>query len=375
MAAPTVELDHPTGSELTGVVLSSGGVVIDIPKAKPRCTGALGWVEKQVRLWGIIREAGRRAEQVRHHQVAYANDGDSWYWPCVALGAPIKGMPLATVLLRIRYHHAPMGYGEDQNRLGSAVQKRVVESLLKRKQLAAVLTPDRSLEMYYLSATRPILERPHYIPEIAETIRPMNRQAARTTLGLRTDRRLIACFGALSDRKGIVDLIGALREDINLRGIGCFLMGSIDAPLASFLRAAPNRELLIRGQLWIREGPYTAPDRDAALSACDAVWLGYKGHPFSSAVLWEAAGSGLPVVGCDKGLIAWEILHNDIGEVVNVESAASVARGLRKVVSDDVDRSRWHSNCLQVGAMHTAERFGNGVVDDLEVQALKAASA
>ena len=147
-----------------------------------------------------------------------------------------------------------------------------------------------------------------------------------------------------------------------LEVVSAMLMGSVDAKLAAWLHSDALAGLIASGRVWIQDGIYDRKALATALSAADAVWLGYRDHFGSSSVLWEAAQAGLPVLGRHTGLIALEIRANDIGETVNTDDSAAVARALTRVLCDGEVRGRWSRNARQSGALHTPVAFGECVV-------------
>jgi glycosyltransferase involved in cell wall biosynthesis len=143
------------------------------------------------------------------------------------------------------------------------------------------------------------------------------------------------------------------------------LMGRADAKMAKWLGSAVPAELVAHGRLRVREGLYEAQALATALSAADGVWVGYAGHFGSSGVLWNAVLAELPVLGRDTGLIAWDIRANDIGLTVDIHDSRAVANALAELLTDETGRARWKCNALRVGPLHTADAFGNVVVNAL----------
>ena len=68
-------------------------------------------------------------------------------------------------------------------------------------------------------------------------------------------------------------------------------------------------------------------------SACDAVWLGYKGHYGMSGVLVQAYRFGKPVIATADGLIGWFCRDGTLGPVIDDLSPASIAAAIEKVLA------------------------------------------
>src|SRR5260370_16192863 len=66
-------------------------------------------------------------------------------------------------------------------------------------------------------------------------------------------------------------------------------------------------------------------------SACDAVWLGYKGHYGMSGVLVQAYRFGKPVIATADGLIGWFCQTGELGPVLDDLSPEAIARAIEEV--------------------------------------------
>ena len=366
LATPTAELHHPDGMDLKRVVESTGGKLVDIPCVGLRWTGVVGYVEGQLRRWALVREAGIRAGSAEEYDVTYVNDGNGWYVPCCVMGTPIKKVPMVTVITRVRHHHGLLSFGAAYRVRGGFLQRAVFERFLRRRLLKAVMTTDWPLAEHYSHDRNGCGRKVRYIPELGQSIRLTDRTEARKALGIGEEKRVIVCLGGSSDRKGVPELMAGLANRACPEFASAMLMGPVDAKLAAWLRSDVAAGLIAGGRVCIQDGVYDARGLATALSAADAVWLGYRNFFGSSSVLWEAAQAGLPVLGRHTGLIAWEIRANDIGETVNIDDPAAVARALTRVLCDEEARCRWRRNGRQSGALHTPSAFGECVVNALE---------
>jgi glycosyltransferase involved in cell wall biosynthesis len=365
LATPTLQLDHPVGMDLKRVVESTGGKLVNIPLVSPNWTGVLGYVERQLRQWVLVREAGRRAGRTEEYDVAYVNDGDGWYLPCCVMGTPIEKVPMVTVMLSVRYHHSSLTFGAAHRVRMGFLQTAAFERFLRCRLLKAVLTPDRPLAEHYSHDHKGSGRKVCYIPDLGSSVSLTDRTEARKALGIGEEKRVIVCYGGL-DRKGVPELMAGLANCACPEFVSVMLMGPVDAKLAAWLRSDVPAGLIGAGRVWIQDGVYDTQDLATALSAADGVWLGYRNHFGSSGILWEAAQAGLPVLGRHTGLIAWDIRANDIGETVNIDDSAAVARALTRVLCDEEARGRWSRNGRQSGALHTPAAFGECVADALE---------
>jgi glycosyltransferase involved in cell wall biosynthesis len=366
LATPIFQLDHPAGIDLKSVVASTGGELVDIPSVALKWTGLFGYLEGQFRRWALVREAEQRAGSARQHDVAYVDLGDGWYVPCCVLGMPLKKVPAVAMMLRLRYHHGLLAFGAAYRVRMASLQRVVFERFLRCRLLQAVLTPDRPLIEHCSLAWGKYKDKVQYVPDLGQSIALTDRIEARNAFGIGEGKRVIVCVGGINDRKGIRELIAGLANASCHESVMALLVGPVHPKLSIWLRSPVAAALIASKRLWIEDGIYDAPGLGRALSAADGVWLGYRDHMGSSSVLWEAVQAGIPILGCHSGLIAWEILSNDIGETVNIDDSRAVACALTRVLCDQEARERWRRNGRQNAALHTPSAFGESVADVLE---------
>jgi glycosyltransferase involved in cell wall biosynthesis len=234
---------------------------------------------------------------------------------------------------------------------------------LRRREVAAIATVDEPFADVASREAAPAWQKVHYVPDIAQQAQPVVRAEARATLGIDRGIFLVACVGGLTARKGVAPLISALGHQTCPSGVGALLVGKADAEIRSILRSDLARGLERSGRLWVRDAVYSDDLFRNALSAADVAWVGYRGHGLSSAALWEAVGAGVPVLGCAKGLVAYEIRRHGIGMTADVEDPAVIAQNLQRASTDKEAMARWRENETKVGSLHTPEQFGEAVAD------------
>lgn len=367
VAASASSYTHAMGIELCRLVDSSGGKLIHTPTLSLRFSGILGYVEGQFRRWAFVRAAGVSTRSDRRFDAAFVDQADGWLLPCCLLGPPIDDMPIITVMLRTRYHHSALKFGAQYRVKNASIQKFFISRFLRCRSVAVVATPDRAWAEYCAErGDNALRSKVRYVPDMGADIEPQVRSLGQSALGLDANRSWILCLGKLSDRKGILELLSALARTDCPESIGVLLMGAHDGGVARLPGADHAISLENQRRLVLRAGVYTKAEHSLALCAVSGVWVGYRDHAFSSGVLWEAAAAGVPVIGCSSGLIAYDIMSNDIGLTVDISDPVAVMRGLMQLTGDIDSRSRWRENALRVGAEHTSKGFGEGIVNLIE---------
>jgi glycosyltransferase involved in cell wall biosynthesis len=168
------------------------------------------------------------------------------------------------------------------------------------------------------------------------------------------DRRRLVTVGRLVERKGVADVIAALRDlpEAELvvaggpepAGLGSDPEARRLAGLARELGVADRVEL--RGRVGRRELPALLRSADALVAV---PWY----EPFGIAPL-EAMACGVPVVASAVGGQVDSVVHGVTGVHVPPRDPAALGRALRELVSDPARRARLGAG----GAQRARERYG-----------------
>jgi glycosyltransferase involved in cell wall biosynthesis len=151
---------------------------------------------------------------------------------------------------------------------------------------------------------------------------------ARERLGLDPDQRYLLVYGAITERKGIYELVHALTRLEHAPTL--IVAGEQDAGTRHFMR---NHVRSLTPAPLILDS-FIANDIERDLfSACDAVWLGYKGHYGMSGVLVQAYRFGKPVIATEDGLIGWFSRRCELGPILSDLSSASIGRAITETMT------------------------------------------
>lgn len=217
--------------------------------------------------------------------------------------------------------------------------------------MRGVFTPDVTLDRQARTKARPGSVPIVYLPEPAspppwsspnpidatERRHAMQREA-RAAFGIGDDRRVVLVFGVIGERKGVEQLLAATRTSSWPSDVDVLVVGAVSAGVRSRLGDVLERhaDSAHRSgcQWYVVDGHASSMQEHLAYAASDVVWVGYVGHPFSSAVMMRAAFERVPVVACDVGLIGKTAVEERLGWTVDVHDPTGVAR----VVSEAVRR-------------------------------------
>jgi glycosyltransferase involved in cell wall biosynthesis len=246
------------------------------------------------------------------------------------LGSPFGETPWLGITMRATFHHRAVGIEAPARPIVNAVKIRLFRRAVETQGLLTLLSIDPTLPAWSdraLSSKRtlsPARTRASiaYLADPYPDARTDDPTAARSRLGFGPERHLLV-YGSITERKGLFELVYALEQ--MARPPTLVVAGEQDAPTRMFLHAHVPR--LTPAPVIIDRFISNDMERDL-FSACDVVWLGYKGHAGMSGVLVQAYRFGKRVVATSEGLIGWFCAGGTLGPVLDDLSPAAIARGI-----------------------------------------------
>jgi glycosyltransferase involved in cell wall biosynthesis len=271
------------------------------------------------------------------------------------LGSPFEASPWMCIVMRQTFHHREMGVNVPPRPFVDFVKRRLFFLGLRRGNLSAVMTIDPTLAAWYADL-RSVGSRPAVL-YLADPFPEMGRvgsREAKARLGLR-DERTILVYGAITDRKGVKELLRAC-------------MARKEHPL---IVIAGQQSDDVRAFLAELDGParhgiavfdhFISPEMEADLfCACDAVWVGYKAHYGMSGVLVQAYRCGKTVLASAFGLIGWFTKHDRLGPVLEDLSIPTINAAIDEVFANGRTEGRAQRSERQgdeLLAQHTVSNF------------------
>jgi glycosyltransferase involved in cell wall biosynthesis len=214
----------------------------------------------------------------------------------------------------------------------AAVKKALVFRVLRNTYLRSLLTIDEPLADY-LCHRAGFSEKVVFLPQPAEFGNLPRSTDAKHRLGLRTTASLILAYGALSRRKGVVELLNALADPAFPPTVDVLIAGQVEPDLRDILERTWVATLRAQGRLRILDRFVGADEERILFAAADIVWLGYRGHYTPSGVLAQAASAGCPVIASEEGIIGWQTRRHGLGEVVSPENASQVIAAAKRLLN------------------------------------------
>jgi colanic acid biosynthesis glycosyl transferase WcaI len=283
--------------------------------------------------WWVMRRYLRQTGATAGHFLAL----DHLSLP-FALGLGAVGRPVGGILFRPSVHYASLG----PDRRSPAewlrdLRKSVLYRLmLLNRALSVVLTldpffPDYAADTYRGGHKVMALPDPAFTP-------PATSGAGPAGLLPPPDRKLLLLFGALSERKGILCLLEALRlmPADTAAGIAVVIAGRVAPEIRPAVRRALG--LLRRRQphLWLHLEDRWLEDVEVAglVQASDLVLAPYQRFVGSSGVLLWAAQARVPVLTQDYGLIARLVREHRLGVTADVTDPRVLAVAIARMVAE-----------------------------------------
>ena len=162
--------------------------------------------------------------------------------------------------------------------------------------------------------------------------------------------------GSLRKNKGVdvlLDAIGRL-ADSDLRFV---IAGRGDAGVEERVRAAAAANDRLTAEIgWV-----TPERKQELLVGCDLVVMPYTSFASQSAVLHDAYGAHVPVVGTEVGALGASIRADGTGRSVEPSDAVGLAEAISGLLGDPEEWARCSAASRRMGIERSPEAFGRGL--------------
>lgn len=188
----------------------------------------------------------------------------------------------------------------------------------------------------------------------------------RADLGVEADRQVFLLFGALTDRKGVRQLLQAIahlpQEDAQklcLVLIGeSNLIHELETLIALLTNQLPVQ--ILRHYEFVPEA-----DVSAYFQLADVVLAPYQRHVGMSGILLQAAAAGKPVLSSDYGLMG-ELVHRyKLGLTVDSTQPKAIASGLHYCLNHPLETLGDRDQMQHFAEQNSAERFAEVIFNQL----------
>jgi len=249
-----------------------------------------------------------------------------------ALGSPFGKTEWGGICMRPSFHYAHFDVIAPAPKL-ARIKQSLLLRLLRVRSLQMLFTIDELLEQYVAQRNSSLASRIRYVPDPAELVGSHTRASARQHLGIPFNARVILCYGAIDERKGLDVLVNALNLPGAPSDISLLVVGKQSQWAKCLLSSSTSKSLIEQCRLHVVDAFVDDELQQAVFVASDAVWLGYKAHYSMSGVLVLSTLARKPVIATREGLIGWHTRKNRLGVVIDVSCIETVIEALKTLSS------------------------------------------
>jgi len=292
--------------------------------------GIGGLVVRELRYWLLVRRWYRTYVHRVRPDVVFLPGADYCLHALGLLGSAFGGSPWVGIAMRPSFHYRGTGVVAPRPSLIN-VKKALFHRVLKDPHLRCLLTLDEPLADYLTSINVPVCKYA-LLPQPTNLANLPDPVLAKRWIGVAEERKLILVYGAITQRKGIFELVRALLQDDFPRNVDIIAAGQLSTEVADALASHNLGAQIAAGRLRFLNRVIPEVEERTLFAAADIVWLGYTGHYASSGVLVQAASARRPIIACEQGVIGWQAKRHRLGEVVNPADSAMVIRAIRSLL-------------------------------------------
>ncbi len=332
----------------------------------PEGSGDVKRTLDQLRRWSTFRAGYKSLAHSWKPDFVYMVNLDQIDMPMSMRGSPFRKTPFSGILMGRNFHCRDMGIKVPSGKLRERFMGPIFDRMIAIPTLTNVLTLDESMAGYAEKHRFPHWEKVRHIPDIASLATESGVEDPKSHLGIPKDKYVVLSYGALSERKGVSELLAGLAHTSCDPRVAVLFAGKQDAFAKRALLSPAAADLRQAGRLYELEG--FLDDRQEALvfQAADAVWVGYRGWFGMSGVLIQAGTAGLPVIAMDQGLVAWLVQRHKSGLTVDISSAQLVADAATRLAMNPKLAASLGGNGKEIAKLHTPELFGKNICDTIE---------
>ncbi|MDR5855159.1 glycosyltransferase [Caballeronia sp. LZ062] len=321
------------GHPLVKQIQEQGGDTLGITfVAPPEQSGRKGLGSiSYVRAHGNFKHAYAMASRERNVALVVVPYVDYFLLALPFLRSPFGDTPWVGVTMRSNFHHHLVGVRAPRRPLVNAVKSRLFARAIRVGGMKTLLTIDPTLpDWWKRNGGHARGTSIDYLADPFPDAQAAQPSAARQRLGLSKGTHVLV-YGAINDRKGIFELIDALAQrNDGVHAPRLVIAGAQDNDVRALLTEAAGK--LAPAPIVMDRFISSETELDL-FSACDVVWLGYKGHYGMSGVLVQAFRFGKPVIATADGLIGWFCRTGELGPVIDDLTPASINRALDDVLA------------------------------------------
>lgn len=241
--------------------------------------------------------------------------------------------PVSGIYFRPTFHYHRWAKGDRplKSRLRAWREQWLLRRILRHPQLEVLFSLDHFVvdRLNQLSKTHRVVPLPDPVDTAAEV--GDRAQGLRQQLGIDGDRTVFLLFGSLTQRKGLYQLLEAIRQlsEAECQRLCLLLVGesNIEAQIQGQIdQLCKDKPIQVIARYeFVAEG-----DVPAYFDLSDIVLAPYQQHVGMSGILLLAAAAQKPVLSADYGLMGEVVRRHQLGLTVDSAAANQIAAGMAR---------------------------------------------
>ena len=285
----------------------------------------------QFRWWLKIKSVYKKLHNKNKFDLAYFPSIDFIIHPLTIIKSPFQDTPFFTTYISSKKHLYHIEKHSDfKQKIKKLIYNYLICRLLSLKSLIKLFIIESDVFSYLKKKNFEYINKIKYLPDFADTECNISKSEARKYLGIEKSEFVILGYGALSKRKGILNLLECVEQaNSSLSNIKIIVAGIPERLfLDEFNKLIKKSNLLqsvVIKQLYFHNDEL----ENIVFAASDCVWLGYTDDfQGSSGVLYQSLGYGIPVISSKNGFIAKFVEENNIGVTCNSNKSLSIKNAI-----------------------------------------------
>lgn len=312
--------------------------------------------------WWVMRRYLRRT----HAKTGFFLSIDHLSLP-LALGLRAGGAAIGGVLFRPSVHYRTIGpYRPSRGERIRDLRKALLYRLML---LNGAIKSVATLDPYFADFAAANYHRGRKVHAVADPVFPVADVAdrdRRLANRLPGDRIRFILFGSLQRRKGVVELLDAIKLLDGQTGarVAVMIAGRIDDEVRACVLASARHVAATRPDIWlhVEDRRLASGEIQALVEGCDVVLAPYQRFVGSSGVLLWAARAGKPVLTQDFGLLGRLVRDHGLGAVADVTNAGALATALADIVHAGPAHCLDREAAARFAAISTPQAFSAAVL-------------
>jgi glycosyltransferase involved in cell wall biosynthesis len=258
----------------------------------------------------------------------------------LGLGLGAGGRQLGGILFRPSVHYHDIGdyRPSPTETLRDWRKSMLYRGMLRNPAVDTVLT----LDPFFASYAGEHYRGGSKVAAVPDPVFPAAGHAANDDLlpvQIPADRTMLLLFGALTERKGVLHLLEALKllPAALAAQIAVVIAGRVSADIRREMHLLRTRLQHERPDLWlhVEDRWLGSAEIDGLVQRCDIMLAPYQRFVGSSGVLLWAARAGKPLLTQDYGLLGRLVRDHGLGLAVDTTRAADLADGIAEMLRRD----------------------------------------